>query len=153
MVRLIILFVLNFLAFTKLAAQDSLQLVLNEEFNDTELNRQLWNTRYSWGRTISSNHELEYYTDTGNIELQADKLLLIAKREPITAKIDSAMADDFFFEGNRMNLSSFGYTSGMLCSKQQFMYGKFEIRCRLPADKVCGPPFGYMAGGRLMKLI
>lgn len=33
MARLLILFVLNFFAFTRLAAQDTLQLVLNEEFN------------------------------------------------------------------------------------------------------------------------
>ena len=126
-------------------AQDNFELILNEEFNDTVLNRELWQTKYTWGRTISSNHELEYYTDRGNIKIDSGILQLIARRENITAKIDSTLADTFAFP-NRQNLSSYNYTSGMLCSKQEFKYGKFEIHCRMPKGAGMWPAF-WLYGG------
>lgn len=126
-------------------AQNNFELILNEEFNGSELNRDIWETKYTWGRTISSNHELEYYTDRGNIQIDSGILYLIAKRENITAKIDSSLPDTQAFP-NRQNLSSYNYTSGMLCSKQQFHYGKFEIRCRMPKGKGMWPAFWLYAG-------
>jgi beta-glucanase (GH16 family) len=120
-------------------------LIIDENFDSKELNREIWDTKYTWGRTISSNHELEYYTDRGNITVDSGILYLIAKRESITAKIDSALADTFAFP-NRQNLSSYNYTSGMLCSKQEFKYGKFEIHCRMPEGAGMWPAF-WLYGG------
>lgn len=126
-------------------AQDNFELIIDENFDGQELNREIWETKYTWGRTISSNHELEYYTDRGNITVDSGILYLIAKRESITAKIDSALADTFAFP-NRQNLSTFPFTSGMLRSKQAFLYGKFEIRCRIPKGSGMWPAF-WLYGG------
>lgn len=127
-------------------AQEDIELILNENFDGKELNRELWDTKYTWGRTISSNHELEYYTDRGNIHVDSGILHLTAKRENISAKIDSALADTFAFP-NRQNLSDYNYTSGMLRSKQTFHYGKFEIRCRMPKGAGMWPAFWLFGGG------
>lgn len=137
---------LNFGLLTWLSAQDNFELILNENFDGNELNRELWDTKYTWGRTISGNYELQYYTDRGNITIDSGILRLTAKREDYTGKVDSLMADTVSIPGDRKNLSTFPFTSGMIRYKQELFYGKFEIRCRVPKGAGMWPAFWLYKG-------
>lgn len=144
--RLIILLLFSFLKASLLTAQPQFQLVLDENFDSAQLSRSVWETKYTWGRTITNNYEFEYYTDGDNIAIGNGQLSLTARKQQITAKIDSALADNSIFAGNVSNLSTWQYTSGMIRTKQAFGYGKYEIRCRMPTGKGMWPAF-WMFGG------
>ncbi len=144
--KFLLAFLLNFSILTGLYAQDNFELIISENFDSKELNRELWDTKYPWGRTISANYELEYYTDKGNVSIDSGILQLIARRENYTGKIDSTQSDTASYPGNKKNLSSYTFTSGMLCSKQTFLYGKFEIRCRIPKGAGMWPAFWLFGG-------
>lgn len=144
--KFLLAFLMNYLILAGLYAQGNFELIINENFDAKELNRALWDTKYPWGRTISNNYELEYYTDRGNISIDSGILYLIAKRENHTAKIDSLISDTILLPGDRRNLSTYSFTSGMLSSKQPFLYGKFEIRCRIPKGAGMWPAFWLFGG-------
>jgi beta-glucanase (GH16 family) len=107
------------------------ELVFSDEFNGLELNRDVWNTQYYYGRTNDGNHEAQYYTDdsvtvsNGTLKLTADQRRIYGER-PIP------QPDGYFYQPEW-----FDYTSGMISShdKRSFTYGYLEARVKVPAGQ------------------
>jgi beta-glucanase (GH16 family) len=103
-------------------------LAWSDEFNGNALNTQVWN--YETGGTGWGNHELENYTNrTQNAFLSAGHLVIEARQES--------------FGGNN-------YTSARLTTqnKQQFTYGRIDIRAKLPVSKGMWPAL-WMLGSNI----
>lgn len=90
------------------------KLVFSEEFNTTNLDTLLWG--FEVGANGWGNQEWQNYTAGDNLQVQDGKLLIIARREG---------------EGQKAG----DYTSTRLVSKRSFMYGRIEIRAKMPALK------------------
>jgi len=100
------------------------ELVWSDEFNGTELDLSNWTHEIGgngWG-----NNELQYYTDsTKNSYVQDGSLFIKLLKED-------------YGDNN--------YTSARLVTKgkQDFLYGKFEMRAKLPSGKGTWPAFWMM---------
>jgi len=136
-----------------------LELVLNDDFgtsgytlNDLFLN---WNINY---QGVQGGFDFidtkEWYANTGvtpsinvehNIEVSNGTLKLIAQKEepPIEGTFCTS-----WIGGNCSNYDteSFDYSSALLTSKIPYKYGKFEIKCKLPAGHGFFPAFWLMGG-------
>ncbi|NRY63998.1 glycoside hydrolase family 16 protein [Clostridium beijerinckii] len=91
--------------------KENMKLIFNEEFNeDGAPNKDRW--KYDIGGSGWGNDEKQFYTDElSNAKVQDGKLIITAKKE----KCD-------FNE----------YTSARLLSKEAWLYGRFEIKAKLP---------------------
>lgn len=99
---------------------------LDERFDGTRLDTQVWNTCYWWddgGCTIASNDELEWYLP-GQVSVRDGALVLTAEHRTVTGDGDT-----------------FPYTSGVVTTgppqhgaapKYAFTYGTVEVRFRIP---------------------
>jgi beta-glucanase (GH16 family) len=107
------------------------ELVFSDEFNGLDLNRDVWNTHYYYGRTNDGNNEDQYYTDdsvtvsNGTLKLTADQRGIYGER-PIPQP-----------DGYLQQPEWFDYTSGMISShdKRSFTYGYLETRVKVPAGQ------------------
>lgn len=103
-------------------------LAWSDEFNGNALNTQNWN--YETGGSGWGNHELENYTARlQNVFVSAGNLIIEARQES--------------YGGNN-------YTSGRLntIGKQQFTYGRIDIRAKLPVSKGMWPAL-WMLGANI----
>lgn len=109
------------------AAHSGLPLILDEEFEGTTLDSDVWNTCHWWddgGCTIATNDELQWYLP-GQVRVQDATLMLTAERRAAVGA-----------EGE-----VFPYRSGMVSTgpprwntepKVAFTYGTVEVRFRAP---------------------
>ena len=103
-------------------------LVWHDEFDGSALNTSDWN--YEQGGSGWGNHELENYTNRQqNVFVSAGNLIIEARQES--------------FGGSN-------YTSGRLTTygKQQFTYGRIDIRAKLPVSKEMWPAL-WMLGSNI----
>ncbi|HWK04047.1 MAG TPA: family 16 glycosylhydrolase [Puia sp.] len=103
-------------------------LAWSDEFNGNALNTQNWN--YETGGSGWGNQELENYTARPqNVFVSAGNLIIEARQES--------------YGGNN-------YTSGRLntIGKQQFTYGRIDIRAKLPVSKGMWPAL-WMLGSNI----
>ena len=103
-------------------------LAWSDEFNGNSLNTNDWN--YEQGGTGWGNQELENYTSrTQNVFVSAGHLVIEARQEA--------------YGGNN-------YTSGRITTqgKQQFTYGRIDIRAKLPVSKGMWPAL-WMLGSNI----
>ena len=103
-------------------------LAWHDEFDGSALNTQDWN--YEQGGSGWGNHELENYTNRlQNVFVSAGNLIIEARKES--------------YGGN-------DYTSGRLTTynKQQFTYGRIDIRAKLPVSKGMWPAL-WMLGSNI----
>jgi beta-glucanase (GH16 family) len=104
------------------------KLVWNDEFNGSKLNQNDWN--YETGGGGWGNQELEYYTSRPqNIFVSSGNLVIEARKET--------------YGGN-------DYTSARITTKgkQEFKYGRIDIRAKLPVDKGMWPAL-WMLGNNI----
>ncbi|WJY28075.1 glycoside hydrolase family 16 protein [Sporosarcina trichiuri] len=103
------------------AAGPRWELVWSDEFNGHCLDPDKW-TPEDWA--AEKNNELQYYT-AANAEVQDGQLILTSRKEP--------------FGGRR-------YTSGAVHTRGNFsfLYGKAEMRAKLPAGQGVFPAFWMM---------
>lgn len=108
---------------TEIAALPGWKLTFQDEFNGTALNLTNWSPNDPWGR--ERNRELQAYVKDA-FEVR-DGILHV--------KADKGQA---FYAGKQRD-----YTSGMMSTYGKFSqeYGRFEIRCRVPAGKGMWPAF------------
>ena len=130
----------------RVIAQQKFELLWEDNFDSPQINYSRWSNCYGWGRTIVSNHELQYYTDGKNFELKDGILTIRPKRQKFKAPVDPSKPEDTMMEDSIKNLRPFAYSSGLLRSKEKYQYGKFEIRCELPAGNGTWPAF-WLYGG------
>jgi hypothetical protein len=111
-----------------------------------------WITGYPWGQTL--NNELEYYTRYSqsyypscnvpglNHIFSGGTMSLIAKYEPGNYEVWSWPNNVF-----TKTCNPYQYTSGMIFSKDRYLYGYFEIKARIPHNgTVFWPAFWLWAG-------
>ena len=99
------------------------KLTFQDEFDGTALNLKNWSPTDPWGR--ERNRELQAYV-TNAFEVHDGVLRVQADR------------GQAFYAGKQRS-----YTSGMMTTYGKFSqeYGRFEIRCRVPAGKGLWPAF------------
>lgn len=117
------------------------KLIFEDDFNDPYLDSTKWLNKYPWGRNLVHNPERQYYTPSGNMEFSDSKIKVIGKEESVTARVKDEIGDTIPIEDGNINCRSFPYTSAMIFSKETFLYGKFEIRCKIPDIKGVWPAF------------
>ena len=105
------------------ASRPGWELVFDDEFDGDALDLAKWNPRDPVGR--ERNHELQAYVPDA-FRLSGGVLHVVAERR---------QAD----YGGKTR----GFTSGMMTTTGKFAqrYGRFEIRCRIPAGKGLWPAF------------
>lgn len=131
--------------FYECESYDEWVLVFEDDFNGNDIDYSIWRNDYPWMRAAYCGGVVEYNTDGENIEVEDGILKLIAKNETVYERAVPWMGDDeeLFCDGTSVGTNKrwFNYTSGMIFSKQQFIYGKFEIRCKVPSIKKLWPAF------------
>ncbi len=111
-----------FSIFTQTISAQNYQLVWSDEFNGTELNTDDW--AFETGPN-PANNESQYYTSRPeNCTLKEGMLVITGKKE---------------------NYGGMSYTSARIKTKQNWEYGKFEARIKLPYGKGIWPAF-WMLG-------
>lgn len=124
---------------------DDWVLVFEDQFSGTEVNDQLWRNSYPWGRNLYCAGQKTYYSDGDNFDFDNGKLILIADDDPVYERVIDDWSDSRILycgdDSTGVNKRWFDYTSGMIFSKQSFLYGKFEIKCKIPAIKRLRPAF------------
>jgi len=103
------------------------KLTFQEEFDGNQLDTAKWSRRYHWGEAVI-NSELQAYVDDA---FQVSGGMLTIKGEKRQGQ----------YAGKTM-----AYTSGVICSEHYQTYGRFEMRCRVPAGKGYWPAFWLLAG-------
>ncbi|MES1261535.1 MAG: glycoside hydrolase family 16 protein [Acidobacteriota bacterium] len=101
-------------------------LTFSDEFEGKELEFPKWSTHDPWGH--AQNRESQAWVP-GAVQLQAGILRLTARRE--SASYDGQARE---------------YTSGIVTTLGSFAqtYGRFEIRCRIPAGQGLEPRFSLL---------
>lgn len=121
-----------------------------DEFNESNLNTDMWKYWYGWARTIFSQKEQQYYTDGKNLELKNGRLNIFATRENKTARVIDWNPDNDSIKANGkfdgFNKRTFKYTSGMIQSKRDYLYGYFEIKFKMQKPGGYWPAF-WLYGG------
>lgn len=115
-----------------IATKGAWQLIFEDEFNATSLDREKWTTCYWWnkdGCTNLGNEELQWYRPE-NVSLSDGSLRLTARRQKVKG-----------IEGR-----TFAYTSGIVTtgrdydelprpSRVRFRYGHVEVKAKVPEGK------------------
>lgn len=98
-------------------------LVFADEFDRDNGTPSTNKWKYQIGAGGWGNDELQYYTDGRNSIIQDGKLVITAKKE---------------------EMGSASYTSSRMNSVQSFLYGKFEIKAKLPSGSGTWPAIWMM---------
>ncbi len=112
------------------------ELVLNEEFNGSSLNEDVWFVREGVTRDAQQKITQQWLTKE-SISVHGGKALIqttVNKRvnQPFSVWITDGMKP---FTGN------FGFDTGEFESKKDFFYGYYEIKCKLPKGHSAWPAF------------
>ena len=131
------------------------RLVFEDNFDGNSLDMDKWDIPWQgemndydhersncWLANHGSTPNLPY---TNNIEVSDGTLKLIAKREnpPIAGTIITDMSTTPW----TTRTDYYDYSSAWIQTKQQYFYGKYEIRCRLPEGRGFWPAF-WVYGGK-----
>lgn len=140
----------------KTASKPGWNLVFADEFDTDSLTgtNSAWMTGYGWGQT--NNDELQYYTrfdknfptncskGGANHIFSSGSLILRAKVEPGNYEMWNWDSQGNFYT----TCKTYKYTSGMIHSKQEYRYGYFEMRAKIPLHgKILWPAFWLYNGG------
>lgn len=123
-------------------AQSDYKLVWSDEFEtDGKPDETKWNYEYGFVR----NQEQQWYQPQ-NIHCENGLLKIIGKREKV--KNSNYIPDSKDWKENREYAS---YTSGCIITKdrQSWLYGRFEIKARIPAVKGSWPAIWFLGDKRL----
>ena len=119
------------------------RLVLDEDFDGTELDDRTWTTCYDWnkdGCTNSGNDELQWYMPD-QVSVRDGELTLTAERH------ETEGSDD----------RTYPWTSGMISTgrddwysepRRTFTYGYFEAAIRIPSEEGMFPAFWMMPASK-----
>ena len=122
-----------------------------DEFSETEISKEKWNSWYGWARSITSNKEQQYYSDYKNHEVKNGCLYITCAKEATRGRLIDWMGDNDSIKSGKgvfqgLNKRDFKYVSGLIQSKQKFLKGYFEIKFIAPPDKGLWPAF-WLYGG------
>jgi beta-glucanase (GH16 family) len=98
----------------------SFTLTWADEFDGTEVNNSNWT--FETGASGWGNNELQNYTNGDNVEVKDGKLIITAKKV-----------------NDNQTVGSYTSTRMITMDKQEFMYGRMEIRAKLPSGRGIWP--------------
>ena len=114
-------------------------LKFEDNFDGTTLDLSKWHMKYAPG-TLST-ETVDVYYSSDNIKLENGICKIIPKVETVTKRAINWLSDTTIVADNKANLRQYPYTSGWMDSNQQYHYGKFEVRCKIPKGKGFWPSF------------
>lgn len=126
---------------------NSWQLVFEDNFSGDSIDLSKW-----WfGRPIRyCNNEQQYYTQGDNVTVSNGTIKLIARRDTLLRKaVNWLPNDEILFCGDSdrgKNKRYFYYTSANIKTIENFTYGKFEARIKVPKGKGLWTAF-WLYGG------
>lgn len=115
---------------------DTLRLVFEDNFDGTQIDDSKWRVIEGVVRDTKGSHEKQWYSPK-NIYVSEGTLKVEARRESL-----QNMRYEIW-EKDRMvpYTDSFEYSSGEIDSREQFGFGVYEIRCKIPRGKGFWPAF------------
>ena len=121
-------------------------LDFEDNFDGDSLDRSKWETPGEAGALLNDQNVGIYNLD--NAIVNNGVCHLTAKKETVLKRAVSYKPDFEILQDGLPNLRKFDYTSGMIRSKKEFLYGKFEIRCRMPVGQGFWPAYWFFGGKR-----
>ena len=126
-------------------------VVFEDNFEGNSLDLTKWQIQ-PWGQGVlygSNNAINQEYNSLDNVEVSNGTCKIIAKKETVIRRAVSWMPDNEILEDGLPNLRTYNYTSSNLWTiSENFGYGKYEIRCRLPEGRGFWPAFWTFGGQR-----
>lgn len=116
-------------------------LVFEDDFNGGQLDTNVWFTCEDGWINVHG-EELQIYLKD-NISIQNGILRLVAKEEPDIYNHWTYLPDDSL----HYTQGFFQYTSGWIQTKKHFLYGKIEVRCKIPNGTGFWPAFWMFGKG------
>lgn len=116
-------------------------LVLEEQFQQNELNTTLWNSVLGVPRDFSFESSKQWHTPD-NVQISNGILSLDARKETVT----NTFVTNWATNPPETQTSTFEFTSAEIWSKYSFGYGKYEILCKIPKGKGMFPAFWTFGG-------
>ncbi len=121
-------------------AEEKWVLDFEDNFDGTSLNTNTWVNRVSSQGTLI-NEGVGMYLTLDNIKIENGICKMIPKKEKVTRKAVSWQPDSLILGDGLPNLRTYDFTSAFIETKNQYLYGKFEIRCKIPKEKGMWPAF------------
>jgi beta-glucanase (GH16 family) len=114
-----------------------LLLSFEDNFDNDTLDITKWLFTQPWGNHSERgfNNSLEYQTNGQNYEFANGILKLMVRKEKIYAKAIASCDSTYVLQDGGPNLRWWPYTAGMIYSKDEFGYGKYEMRCKIAKGK------------------
>jgi beta-glucanase (GH16 family) len=112
------------------------ELVLNEEFNGSALNEDLWLVREGVTRDAAQKITQQWLTKE-SISVKDGKAFITTLPKKRTNQPFSVWITD----GMKPFTGNFGFDTGEFESKADFFYGYYEIKCKLPKGHSAWPAF------------
>ena len=137
-----ICFLFSLSALESKAQEDGWKLVWSEEFNqDRRLDTTVWNYENGFVR----NHEDQWY-QSENAYQKNGKLVIEARREDAGRKNPGYEAGSTDWRKNREHIV---YTSASVntAGKREFLYGRFEVRAKIPTAGGAWPAIWLLGSG------
>lgn len=122
------------------------ELAFEDNFDGTTLNTNTWVNR-GWSQGTLSNEGVGMYLTLDNIQIENGICKMIPKKEKVIRKAVSWQPDSLILSDGLPNLRTYDFTGAYIETKTQYLYGKFEIRCKIPKEKGMWPAF-WMYGER-----
>jgi hypothetical protein len=94
-----------------------------------------WDTIFPWGPSLPSDAaHYSRYSGTSQCDAQGRNHVYTGSSLSIVAKLEPGHYDVWNWPNNVFTITcaQFFFTSGLLYSKQSYLYGYFEIRCKIP---------------------
>lgn len=111
-------------------------LVWHDEFNENSLNNQNWNIQVEGDDETHRNNEVQAYLKNNvSIDTINKNLVITAKKETYTGKSN--------ISGQGVQTKTYNWTSGSINTnnKMEFLYGRLEMRAKLPCVAGTWPAF------------
>ena len=115
------------------------ELKFEDNFDGSSIDINKWHMKYAPG-TLST-EAVDVYYSIDNIKLENGICKIIPKKETVVRKAVNWKADSLILDDGEINTRTYNYTSGWMDSNEQYHYGKFEVRCKVPKGKGLWPSF------------
>lgn len=124
-------------------SQGSYELVLEDDFEENVLDETKWRPINGVPRDFDFTQQKAWHQEE-NLVIGNGTLKIEAKK--LEKHHSGTWITDWSTDPYTKRTANFEYTTGELWSHQKYLYGKYEIRCRLPKGKGLWPAFWTYGG-------
>jgi hypothetical protein len=128
-----------------LCSSDTYELTFQEEFNDS-INGLVWEGFPNAPGALLTSQTMDYNTMDNVIPSEGTGKFM-TRREKRTARAFRHSPDSMILQDGLPNLRTYDYTGAGIYSRRTFLYGIYEIKCRLPEENSYWPAF-WLFGGK-----